>query len=267
MPYKVGADIIIDDSKNINAGVTTATSFSGPGSNLTSLDASNLSTGTVATARLGSGTANSSTYLRGDQTWASIAAGGFSNMCIYTAPGTFTVPASTSKVKVTVTGSGGFTAAAGTGIALLNLSGPTSVPITTGPAVYNPWGPFAYSTNSCFGSYVISCGGGSTPYGFGNAASGAVSFPCPAPTYQACIALNGAVNRCFNVPFGPSGLQHGDSFWGRGWICGVQLPWGPTCYYAQNSCGAAGLPNSGVFTPYGGACPFTAGNGVVIVEW
>lgn len=33
-------------------------------------NASDLSSGTVATARLGSGTANSSTFLRGDQTWA-----------------------------------------------------------------------------------------------------------------------------------------------------------------------------------------------------
>jgi hypothetical protein len=46
----------------------TATLFSGSGANLTSLPAANL-TGTVATARLASGTANNTTYLRGDQTW------------------------------------------------------------------------------------------------------------------------------------------------------------------------------------------------------
>jgi len=39
--------------------------------------ASAITSGTIDTARLGSGTANSSTYLRGDQTWASVAAGSF----------------------------------------------------------------------------------------------------------------------------------------------------------------------------------------------
>ena len=38
-------------------------------------NASNLTTGTVGTARLASGTANSTTYLRGDQTWATVSGG------------------------------------------------------------------------------------------------------------------------------------------------------------------------------------------------
>jgi hypothetical protein len=42
------------------------------GSGLASLSASNLASGTVPTARLGSGSATSTSFLRGDQTWATL---------------------------------------------------------------------------------------------------------------------------------------------------------------------------------------------------
>lgn len=44
----------------------------GSGAGLTALNASAIGSGTVPTARLGSGTANSGTYLRGDQTWVGV---------------------------------------------------------------------------------------------------------------------------------------------------------------------------------------------------
>ena len=54
------------------SGMTTSTTFSGSGASLTNLNASNIASGTVPTARLGSGTASSSTFLRGDSTFQTV---------------------------------------------------------------------------------------------------------------------------------------------------------------------------------------------------
>ena len=73
----VGSGITVSPDGDIFAtGVTTATTFSGAfsgsGANITALNASNIASGTVPTARLGSGTASSSTFLRGDSTFQTV---------------------------------------------------------------------------------------------------------------------------------------------------------------------------------------------------
>lgn len=60
---------------SIASGGTGSNTATFSGANITSLNASAIASGTVPTARLGSGTANSTTYLRGDQTWATPAGG------------------------------------------------------------------------------------------------------------------------------------------------------------------------------------------------
>lgn len=72
----MGTTLNLNSNDVTNGGSITATSFSGNGAAITSINATNLASGTVPTARLGSGTANSTTYLAGDQTWKEIATGG-----------------------------------------------------------------------------------------------------------------------------------------------------------------------------------------------
>jgi len=75
-PASLGADRTItlpDASVTLASGTMLATD--GSGASLTALNASELGSGTVPTARLGSGTASSSTILYGDQTYKTAPAG------------------------------------------------------------------------------------------------------------------------------------------------------------------------------------------------
>jgi len=93
VPVSANFGITLSGANISGGGTISATYFSGDGSNLTSLNANSLSSGTVATARLGSGTASSSTYLRGDQTWAFLPAavtpGGSTTQLQYNNAGAF----------------------------------------------------------------------------------------------------------------------------------------------------------------------------------
>jgi len=90
--FKIGTATTLSQDNIFTTGIVTAASFSGSGANLTNLpaanltgtlpaisgasltnlNASNLASGTVPTARLGSGTASSSTFLAGDSTFKTV---------------------------------------------------------------------------------------------------------------------------------------------------------------------------------------------------
>ena len=63
----------VTTSTNVSvASSVTATTYYGSGASLTNLNASAIASGTVPTARLGSGTASSSTFLAGDSTYKTV---------------------------------------------------------------------------------------------------------------------------------------------------------------------------------------------------
>lgn len=81
LPAASGVNLTALNATNLGSGTVPDAQFPATlpatsGVNLTSLNASNLGSGTVGTARLGSGTASSSTFLRGDGSWAAAGGGG-----------------------------------------------------------------------------------------------------------------------------------------------------------------------------------------------
>ena len=73
--YYGGALKLSTETGGVNiTGVCTATSFVGDGSNITALNGSQISSGTVPVARIGTGTKNTSTFYRGDGTFATVTA-------------------------------------------------------------------------------------------------------------------------------------------------------------------------------------------------
>ena len=251
----------LSGNPNITVGVVTATSYNGSGLGLTSLNATNLSTGTVPSAALGSGTANSSTFLRGDRIWSAVPAGGFSNMQVFTSPGTFFVPPSTTKLKVTATGGGGSFysgqsgSAGGTGIAVFNVAASSSIPVTVGAqgGGPSPGGTIA-GGSSAFGGFVVAGGGNSFT-------GGSVSFPGGPGAYQATLALAGGNGAAPPIPITgttPGSSPGGASYWGSAGVSGF-FP-SPGLSPTIGSYGAGGGVGPGIQV-YG------AIQGVVVVEW
>ena len=158
------------------------TPSSGSGANLTSLNASNLASGTVPTARLGSGTASASTFLAGDQTYKTISV----------------TPAAVSDQANTSTGYFGFPK----GTTAQRPGSPTTGMIrynttTNAYEVYisSAWQPLSIAPYSA--SYLVVAGGasGGTIYGGGGGAGGLIAGSTTftsGTTYTVTVGAGGA---------------------------------------------------------------------------
>jgi plastocyanin len=124
----------------VNLTALPATLPAASGANLTALNATQLTSGTVSVLRLGdSGTRDATTYLRGDNTWATVAGGGGSSdsFATITVAGQSNVVADSSTDTLTLV--------AGTGITITTDAGTDSITITNSGSVLNTFSTIAVS--------------------------------------------------------------------------------------------------------------------------
>jgi hypothetical protein len=213
--------------------------------------------------------------------WTTAAAGGFSNMQAFASPGTFTTPASTTKIKVTVVAGGGGGGKGGGGgggggtaiyVGPVTASTPYAVTVGTGGSGGSGANPSPGGTGgtSSFGSLASATGGSGGTGGGGPqpvlVSGGAGGSASASPTPSGTLLVTGQAGQpASNTIYGGGG---GSSFVGIGGYAGVYNP-GPLV--APN--GFAGIigggggggmgDNSGTGFRFGGA----GGDGLVIVEY
>jgi len=126
-----------------NLTALPATLPAASGTNLTALNASQLSSGTVPIGRLGSsGTPSSSTYLRGDNTWATVSGGGSASDSF----STIAVAGQSSVVADSATDT--LTLAAGTGITITTDATTDTITITNSNTAQNTFSTVAVTGQS-----------------------------------------------------------------------------------------------------------------------
>jgi len=244
------ADSIITDITANTAKVTNATHTG----DVTGATALTIATDAVDIAMLSAtGTAQSGTYLQGDNTWGAIASAGFTSVQAFTASGTWTKPTDITKILVFITGggaagtriSGSFGmggGAGGTAIKFLDVSAIASVAVTIGAGGLNT-------------------GTGSSP-SYGNP-GGASAFGV-APATVHCTANGGSQGSSTGLPgaggtatggdLNPKGGlgdyqgKGGDSFWGGGSSFGYN----GSSYVSPQSLGTYGSGGGGARDAAGG---------------
>jgi hypothetical protein len=175
--------------------------------------------------------------------WVSPAAGGFSNMTVFTSNGTWTIPAGVTKAKATVVGGGGNPSSSysggGGGAAIKVISclvSGNTVSVTVG---------LAQGTSS-FGSYVSATGASGATPGIGS--NGSLNIKGQGGAAPISIGFSVYCPNCGprSFSFGPYTFPGGSSYLGGGGIA--------TSNGSLYGGGAGGSASSGA-------------NGIVIIEY
>ena len=147
LPAASGINLTALNATNLGSGTVPDARFpatlpAASGINLTALNATNLGSGTVPVLRLGdSGTRDATTYLRGDNTWATVAGGGASDSFA-----TISVAGQSNVVADSATDT--LTLVAGTGITITTDAGADSITITNSGSVQNTFTTVAVTGQS-----------------------------------------------------------------------------------------------------------------------
>ena len=148
LPASSGANLTALNANQLTSGTVPDARFpatlpAASGVNLTALNATNLGSGTVPVLRLGaSGTRDATTYLRGDNTWATVSGGGTASDSF----ATIAVAGQTSVVADSATDT--LTLVAGTGITLTTDAGTDSITITSSGSSQNTFSIVAVAGQS-----------------------------------------------------------------------------------------------------------------------
>ena len=246
-----GTHIVFNDNS------TQAFGFTGP------VAAANI-TGTITGPQIAPGTITAPNIAPGV-----IPSGGFSNMQVFSSPGAFTTPPTTTKIKVTVVGGGGGGGgvggsnagngggAGGAAIRVTPVTAATPYPVTIGPggAAPGPSGVGGTGGTSSFGALASATGGiGGSPCAMGRGGIGS----------SGDLNLRGASSIYrfqSQVDCGGVGSPGGNSILGGGGHAGSDTT--PTLAVGQTGSGGAGRTTFGSFAGPG----FAGGAGVVIVEF
>jgi len=160
LAYNNNFKLVTTNTGAVVTGILTATSFSGSGASLTNLNGSNIASGTVPVARIGTGTKSTSTFYRGDGTFATVTAPAItainnaSNNRVVTSDGGTTV---TGEANLTFANSGSdpiltVTNSGHAQLTLTNTSGSDHCGVNFGDSSDHNAGMIQYTNN---GDYMV----------------------------------------------------------------------------------------------------------------